>query len=164
MQELNASIDLGLSSIADSLNEFSGRLLHLNTSVHEVISNLDQPISGPFDELYPTTFCHALPPSSPSGYYWVIAANGSAVREYCDDISILCGGVTGEWRRVAHLDMTNSSHQCPSGLRMHNDSNKRTCVRNSDRAGCSSICHFLQCHIGIFQSVWEGHSLPDWGS
>ena len=101
--------------------------------------HLDQPILSRFDELGPTSFCGALPPSSPSGYYWGIAANGSAVPVYCDDISILCGGVTGEWRRVAHLDMTNSSHQCPSGLSMRNYSNKRTCVRDSDPAGCSSV-------------------------
>ena len=50
-----------------------------------------------------------------------------------------CGGVTGGWRRVAELDMTNSSHQCPSGLRQRNDSNNRTCVRDSDSPGCSSV-------------------------
>ena len=42
--------------------------------------------------------------------------------------------------RVAFLDMTNSSHQCPSGLMERNDSpNIRTCVRNEASAGCSSV-------------------------
>ena len=41
--------------------------------------------------------------------------------------------------RVAYLDMTNSSYQCPSGLRQRTDSNKHTCVKNSDPAGCSSV-------------------------
>ena len=41
--------------------------------------------------------------------------------------------------RVAELDMTNSSHQCPSGLRQRTDSNLRTCVRDSDSPGCSSV-------------------------
>ena len=41
--------------------------------------------------------------------------------------------------RVAYLDMTNSSHQCPSGLRQRTDSNEHTCVKNSDPAGCSSV-------------------------
>ena len=38
---------------------------------------------------------------------------------------------------MAYLDMTNSSHQCPSGLRQRNDSNILTCVRNTNSSGCS---------------------------
>ena len=41
--------------------------------------------------------------------------------------------------RVAELDMTNDSHQCPSGLMEHNDSSIRTCVPNSVPANCSSV-------------------------
>ena len=41
--------------------------------------------------------------------------------------ALLPSGVTGGWRRVAELDMTNSSHQCPNSLRLRTDSNKRTC-------------------------------------
>ena len=40
--------------------------------------------------------------------------------------------------RVAELDMTNSSHQCPSGLTKLIDSNKRTCILSVSR-GCSSV-------------------------
>jgi hypothetical protein len=43
----------------------------------------------------------------------------------------VCGNVTGGWMRVAELDMTNSSHQCPGGF--------RTCVQNMTSLGCSSI-------------------------
>ena len=88
----------------------------------------------------PISSCAALLPSSPSGYYWVRASNGSAVRVYCD-MTRSCGGVTGGWMRVAELDMTNSSHQCPSGLRQHTDSNIRTCVRNTDSPGCSAVLY-----------------------
>jgi dynein heavy chain len=41
--------------------------------------------------------------------------------------------------RVAELDMTDSSHQCPSNLRQRNDSNIRTCVRIEETGGCSSV-------------------------
>ena len=41
--------------------------------------------------------------------------------------------------RVAKLDMTNSSTQCPSGLRQRTDPNLRTCIKNSDSGGCSSV-------------------------
>ena len=44
--------------------------------------------------------------------------------------------------RVAELDMTNSSHKCPSGLTLHtyteSDSNRRVCVTESG-ANCVSI-------------------------
>ena len=41
--------------------------------------------------------------------------------------------------RVVELDMTNSNHQCPSGLteRIYS-TGKRTCVRTETAAGCSS--------------------------
>ena len=68
--------------------------------------------------------CAALPSSSLSGYYWVRASNGSAVRVYCDMTT--CGGVTGGWMRVADLDMTSSSHQCPRGLQQRTDAGRRT--------------------------------------
>ena len=86
---------------------------------------------------YPTTSCTALPPSSPSGYYWVTTSNGSPTLVYC---TMSCGTLTGGWMRVSFLDMTNSSHQCSSGLMERNDSpNIRTCVRNEASGGCSSV-------------------------
>ena len=69
--------------------------------------------------------CTALPPSSPSGYYWVRASNGSVVRVYCD-MTRSCGGVIGGWMRVADLDMTNSSHQCPRDFQQRTDAGRRT--------------------------------------
>ncbi len=86
---------------------------------------------------YPALSCTSLSPSSPSGYYWVSNSIGSVVHVYCD-MTRSCGGVTGGWMRVAELDMTNSSHQCPSGPRQRNDSNLHTCG-NSFPEGCSSV-------------------------
>ena len=89
-------------------------------------------------QFYPATSCAALPPTFPSGYYWVRASNGSAVSVYCD-MTWSCGGVTGGWMRVAKLDMTNGSHWCPSSLMERNDSSIRTCVPNFVSANCSSV-------------------------
>ena len=69
--------------------------------------------------------------------YWVRTPTGSAVFAYCDPTRS-CGGVTGGWRRVAGLDMTNSSQQCPSALRQHNDNNIRICGTDPNR-DCSSL-------------------------
>ena len=44
--------------------------------------------------------------------------------------------------RVAGLDMTNSNHQCPSGLMEHIYSGKRTCVK-TETDDCSSANNFI---------------------
>ena len=64
----------------------------------------------------PATSCKDLYDThdASSGYYW-IGEIGSAVRVYCN-MSLTCGNVTGGWMRVANIDMTNTSQNCPSGL------------------------------------------------
>ena len=74
--------------------------------------------------------------SSPSGYYWIGTKRESS-RQYCN-MTLSCGGVNGGWMRVAELDMTNSSHQCPSGLRQRTNSGKSTCAPYSNSKTCSS--------------------------
>ena len=140
---LNTSINIQLNQDRE---QFSNDIQELNTSlgildnrtlqIFSTLSNLGQ------NPTYPTVdSCAALLSSSPSGYYMVRATNGSAVRVYCD-MTRSCGGVTGGWMRIAHLDMTNSSHQCPSSLRQRNDSNISTCIQNRESAGCSSLNNF----------------------
>jgi hypothetical protein len=43
--------------------------------------------------------------------------------------------------RVAYLDMTNRTHQCPSGLRQRTDLGVRSCAAYSDSGTCSSVLH-----------------------
>ena len=113
--------------------------VHLKDAVGSVLA------SGLFS-FQPVRSCAFLPLSSPSGYYWVRASNDSAVRVYCD-MTRSCGGVTGGWMRVAELDMTNSSHQCPSGLRQRNDPTVHTCVMDRFGGGCTLIENFLASSI-----------------
>jgi flagellar biosynthesis chaperone FliJ len=144
-EELGASVqdisDHLVSQIVSNLSE------QLATSIENITEQLAQQsseflafretLSG-LHQSHPASSCAALRPSSLSGYYWVRASNGSAVRVYCD-MTRLCGNITGGWMRVAELDMTNSSHQCPSGLRQHNYPGARTCVRSTSVRGCSSV-------------------------
>ena len=125
LEQLKSEKSSTLQQLNDSINMHSQRLLDLE----------GPPGHFPF---HPADSCAALPPSSPSGYYWVRDSDGSAVSVYCD-MTRSCGGVTGGWMRVAGLDMTNSSHQCPSGLIERIYSGKRACVRNKSTGGCSSI-------------------------
>ena len=106
----------------------------LNSSICMANQQLVQEYAA---RLFPLDSCAALPPSSPSGHYWVRTPTGSAVLVYCDPTRS-CGEATRGWRRVAELDMTNSSQQCPSPLRQRNDNNIRTCGTDPGR-GCSSL-------------------------
>ena len=75
-------------------------------------------------------------PSLPSGYYWVKPGNGQSVEVYCD-MTRTCGGITGGWMQVANIDMTDSSHTCPQGLRTLTTP-LRMCGRSITSPGCSS--------------------------
>ena len=124
-------------ALENQLNRTEMRLSQ-NISILEYrAEQLSEVILGVFSEL-PASSCAALLPTTPSGYYWASASNGSAVRVYCD-MTRSCGGVTGGWVRVGYLDMTDSSHQCPSGFTEHSDSNIRTCRWTGTSAGCGSV-------------------------
>ena len=125
----------------------SQEILHTNEQLNSLISAIQELTTGLQQVMavlgtrgqyatFPLDSCAALSPSSPSGHYWVRTPTGSAVLVYCDPTRS-CGGVTGGWRRVAELDMTNSSQQCPSALRQRND-NIRTCGTDPGR-DCSSL-------------------------
>ena len=51
-----------------------------------------------------------------------------------------CGIYSTSWRRVAYIDMTDPTAQCPSGLRVVSNSttNQRACGKSVER-GCSSV-------------------------
>ena len=139
LSQQNASLDSAYQQLRQEYTALDNRTQQLNTSTQLLFSGLGPP--GRYSS-YPVDSCAALPPSTPSGYYWVRASDGSDVSVYCD-MTRSCGGVTGGWMRVAELDMTNSSHQCPSDLMERTDPGKRTCVRIGTTAGCSSITNLI---------------------
>lgn len=91
---------------------------------------------------YPATSCLQLARSGlvTSGLYWVRSANGSSVNVYCD-LSTNYGGVGSVgYVRVAHLNMTEPSHTCPSALQALDSScGKTLCGRGISSPGCSSV-------------------------
>ena len=77
-------------------------------------------------------------PSSPSGYYVLASANGSTTYiAYCN-MGLLCG--SGGWTRLAYLDMTDSTQNCPSGFILHLSGGVRACGRAISNVGsCTSV-------------------------
>uniref|UniRef100_A0A1X7TLU9 Fibrinogen C-terminal domain-containing protein n=1 Tax=Amphimedon queenslandica TaxID=400682 RepID=A0A1X7TLU9_AMPQE len=77
-------------------------------------------------------------PSSSSGYYILASTNGSATyTAYCN-MGTLCGS-GGGWTRLAYLDMTDATQNCPSGFRLYQSGGVRACGRNSSSGGCVSV-------------------------
>ena len=88
------------------------------------------------------TSCNQLKsqyPSSPSGYYVLTSANGSTTyTAYCN-MEKLCGS-GGGWTRLAYLDMSDSTQNCPSGLQYYSSAGLRTCgKKNTMGATCDSV-------------------------
>ena len=89
----------------------------------------------------PVRYCSNIPQESSSGDYW-IQTNGTSnpVQVYCDMNRTSCScNTTGGWMRVANLDMTDPSQNCPVGFQQLNRPSAplRTCGRPGP-AGCVS--------------------------
>ena len=82
--------------------------------------------------------CASLPSHCPSGYYLTVTVDGSVKGIFCD-MALSCGNITGGWMRVAELNMTDTSQQCPGELVETMDNNTRRCEAVND--GCSSTIY-----------------------
>jgi len=98
-------------------------------------------------ERCPATSCSDIAAQSqalrPSGYYWIRSSNGTAVQVYCD-MDRVCGcNSTGGWTRVAYLNMTDPSQQCPSAwtLQIRSSEPRRLCGRESSGGSCDSVTY-----------------------
>ena len=116
------------------------KLANLDTAISALTSTLTQS-RGTFWN--PVRSCRDIPPGSLSGDYW-IQTNGisNPVQVYCDMNRTNCScGTTGGWMRVANLDMTDPSQNCPVGFQLVNRTSPplRTCGRpRTGLAGCAS--------------------------
>ena len=78
-------------------------------------------------------------PSSPSGYYVLASANGSApYTAYCN-MDELCSS-RGGWTRLAFLNMSDATQNCSSGFRLYQSGGVRACGRPVTNSGnCVSV-------------------------
>ena len=157
ISNINTTVYTAISNTTDetALSDLESRLTSAIQGLLKPIRNqldyhLPQPPPPPGKTAdYPATSCKDLYDTyyASSGYYW-IGEIGSAVRVYCN-MSLTCGNLTGGWMRVANIDMTNISQNCPSGLSLIS-SPKRVCdipnygcvsnLFNVNKAQYSHIC------------------------
>ena len=79
-------------------------------------------------------------PDSSSDYYTIVDTNGRRRHVYCE-MEQVCG--SSGWMRVAYLNMTDPSEECPRGFRLYNQDGVRACGRPaSSSGGCQSSVQF----------------------
>ena len=108
---------------------FDDQLLKALTTAHQRLRCLRTTRDSCADILY----CNS---SASSGYYQIQAVNGSQVEVYCDMEGTNCGG-EGGWTRVAYLNMTDTSSQCPTNFSTETVNNTRFCIKNYE--GCVAL-------------------------
>lgn len=133
--ELSRQVPLILSDIVEEASVFLQDLV--TDSLNGV---LQSKILGRLRD-YPVPSCRELAADNllPSGYYWVLAANGSSVQVYCDLSSNFRVGPLG-YIQVANFTSSEQWHKCPPPLRVVEGScSKVLCGRGQSSPGCSSV-------------------------
>ena len=75
---------------------------------------------------------------SPSGVYLIAPSHGISTHAYCN-MGTLCNS-GGGWTRLAHLDMSDATENCPAGFKLHQSGNVRACGRPANNTGsCISV-------------------------
>ena len=77
-------------------------------------------------------------PGSSSGIYSIAIGDNTTINVYCN-METLCGS-EGGWTRLAFLNMTDTTENCPSTLSLYEVDGVRACGRISSSVGsCSSV-------------------------
>ena len=136
-QVLNNKFDKLLLSLTK--NDKSS--LSVSNSTRSVLKDylLAQKIESLFQRLSPSHIpgsCADIKghwPHSPSGYYTIATSNGDTTTVYCH-MEELCKS-KGPWTRIAYLNMSDPTHQCPPGFGLHTSNCIRACGRPSGTSG-----------------------------
>uniref|UniRef100_A0A1X7VSQ4 Fibrinogen C-terminal domain-containing protein n=1 Tax=Amphimedon queenslandica TaxID=400682 RepID=A0A1X7VSQ4_AMPQE len=111
-------------------------------------------INQMYPQLIPPLSCKQIlrkTPNSPSGHYILTSNNGATnYSTYCN-MGTLCGS-GGGWTRLAYLDMSDPTQNCPSALELYQSGSVRACGRSllNIPVGCVSV-KFPSNGISYFQ-------------
>ena len=119
IKEVDNSTGDEIRELVETLNVLQSEIRNIKDTQMEEHNELKKMISKG-SHPNPAISCSDLPQNSPSGEYWIqTSSRDSPVQVYCDMNPRRCScNTTGGWMRVANIDMTDSSQQCPDGLRL----------------------------------------------
>ena len=141
-EKLSEKIDNITSILDNKINE-----KQLNTKMNQIEAKLDRLMARVnITDLYPpSSLLHSCEeintnwPDSPSDYYIIADTNGHPCHVYCHMESLCNSG--GGWMRVAYLNMSDPTEECPPGFRLYNENGTRACGRpaSSPDGYCQSV-------------------------
>ena len=135
---------LTLSHIKDTTTTNAGAINDILLLVEDLLKLHNNSSSRP-------TSCKEIKenqPNSTSGVYLLATANGGSVKVYCN-MEELCG--SGGWTRLAYLNMSNSTENCPTGFKLYQSGGVRACGRAYiNDYSCQSV-HFPSNGISYSQ-------------
>ena len=130
-------IVVSLSHIRNTTTSNAGAINDILVLVEEIFQLLNNGSS-----ILPVpTSCQEIKdkqPNSPSGVYLLVTPSGDTNYVYCY-MGELCG-TEGGWTRLAYLNMSDSTVNCPTGFRLYQSGGVRACGRPVNSSGsCSSV-------------------------
>ena len=135
-QSIN-DIVVSLSHISNTTTSNTGAINNILLLVEEILQLQNGSSISPIP-----TSCQEIKnkqPNSASGVYLLVTPSGDSNYVYCH-MGELCGTERG-WARLAYLDMSDSTENCPTGFKLYESNGVRACGRaNSSSVGsCQSV-------------------------
>ena len=138
-----------IQSLRDNSTKFVKRvkfnygqsIAQINKTLKQILQKLN--MSTDSNGYPPSSLLHSCEeiktqyPNSLSDYYTIIDGTGHARHVYCE-MGQVCG--SSGWTRMAYLNMSDPTEECPSGFRLYSQNGVRACGRPVTSGGsCLSV-------------------------
>ena len=147
LQEKVDDMSMALEKQSKQIDQLTLQLKKAIDHISSVATELQNQTTW-LSSLQPILSCEdikRLHPSNQTGYYYV-----NYKTMYCN-MDQLCG-LGGGWTRVAYLDMSDATQNCPTGFRQYTIGGKRSCGRpESDTRSCTPAAKFFTNGISYSQ-------------
>ena len=150
LQELASNTDNGqCTNNTIPTNDIERKIDQLHVEVKQLTVKVDQLVNErhTVDNLVysPSPLLHSCQEiksywtNATSDYYLIADSNGQPCHVYCN-MEQLCNS-EGGWMRVAYLNMSDSTEDCPTGFNLYNYNGIRACGRptTSPKGHCQSV-------------------------
>ena len=137
------------------LNQIREAIVRIDKTLNQILLKLNM-TSTDSNGYSPSSLLHSCEeiktqfPNSPSDYYTIIDGTGHARHVYCQ-MEQVCGSSSG-WTRVAYLNMSDPTEECPSGFRLYNQNRVRACGRPVTSGGSCLSVRFPSYSISYSQA------------
>ena len=130
-----------MNIISPQLIQIQNAILKIDNTLKQILQklNMSNDSNGypPSSLLHPCEEIKTQYPSNLLDYYAIIDGTGHACHVYCE-MGQVCG--SSGWTRMAYLNMSDPTEECPSGFRLYSQNGVRACGRPVTSGGsCLSV-------------------------